>query len=205
MPSLSQSEIETTKKTLAEFESLFPVSPDLFDPLFEVGEVREYARQEIIMHPGQPLREVHIVLSGLVGSTYVSGNKVVMNAMAIPCTVLLHGGSFFRKRAPLMQWEALVNTRTLAIPDTFIREYMLKNHQFALWMHGVAENFILYSEERAILLADNAEQRYLKLEKNLPRRIFRELPSRVVARYLGITEQSLSRIKRLLLRSDSEE
>ncbi|MDE5808119.1 MAG: hypothetical protein K2H76_08370, partial [Muribaculaceae bacterium] len=89
--------------------------------------------------------------------------------------------------------------------DSFIRDYMLKSHEFTLWMHGVAENFILYSEERTLLLADNAEQRYLKLEKNLPRRIFRELPSRVVARYLGITEQSLSRIKRTLLKSDPEE
>ena len=167
--------------------------------------MREYARQQIIMHPGQMLREVHIILSGLVGSTYVSGNKVIMNALAIPCTVLLHGGSFFRKRAPQMQWEALVNTRTLCVPDSFIRDYMLKSHEFTLWMHGVAENFILYSEERTLLLADNAEQRYLKLEKNLPRRIFRELPSRVVARYLGITEQSLSRIKRTLLKSDPEE
>ncbi|MBD5329747.1 MAG: Crp/Fnr family transcriptional regulator [Bacteroides sp.] len=205
MCSLSQSEIENTKKILSEFESLYPVSPDLFDPLFEVGEVRDYTRQEIIMHPGQQLREVHIVLSGLIGSTYISGNKVVMNAMAIPCTVLLHGGSFFRKRAPMMQWEALVNTRTLCIPDSFIREYMQKSHEFALWMHGVAENFILYSEERAILLSGDAERRYLNLEKNLPRRIFRELPSRVVARYLGITEQSLSRIKRSLLKSESDD
>ncbi len=205
MSSLSPSEIENTKKLLSESESLYQVSPSLFDPLFEAGEVKEYARQQIIMHPGQPIHEVHIILSGLVGSTYVSGNKVIMNAMAIPCTVLIHGGSFFRKRAPMMQWEALVNTRTLCLPDSFIRDYMLKSHEFALWMYGVAENFILYSEERAILLSDNAEQRYLKLEKNLPRRIFKELPSRVVARYLGITEQSLSRIKRSLLKSESED
>lgn len=204
IPDITESETEMLKGLLAESESLYKTTPDLFDPLFEAGRVKEYGRHEVIMQPGVRLRDVHIVIDGLVGATYLSGNKVIMHALATPGTLLLHGGSFFQVRPSFMQWEALVKTRTLCVPDAFVREYLHKSHEFAIWMYGVAENNILHSEEKTYILADCAEQRYRKLAKNLPRRVFRELSSRVMASYLGITEQSLSRIKRTVLRDSSD-
>lgn len=206
MEKLTEQEIRDTKRLLAESESLYkPSSYALFDPLFDRGEVKIFSRQEVIMQPGKQLRDVYIVIDGLVGSTYVSGNKVIMHGLATPGTMLLHGGSFFQVRPSFMQWEALVTTKTLRIPDSVIRDYLMSDHEFAIWMYGMAENYILYSEEKTFILSDRAEQRYLKLVKNLPRRVFRELPSRVVARYLGITEQSLSRIKRSILKNGQED
>jgi len=198
---LTETEITETKRLLAECESLYRTSPQLFDPLFDAGETVDFAKNDVIMTPGTQLRDVYIIIDGLVGATYVSGSKIIMHGLATPGTMLLHGGSFFRIKPSFMQWEALVNTRTLRIHDNLIRDYLHSNHEFALWMYGMAENYISYSEERAFILSDTAEQRYLKLFHNLPRRIFREMSSRVVARYLGITEQSLSRIKRKLLQS----
>ena len=68
----------------------------------------------------------------------------------------------------------------------------------------MAESNILSAEEKTHILADTAEQRYRKLASNLPRRVFKELSSRVMASYLGITEQSLSRIKRIVIQEDRE-
>ena len=196
---LTAEELAETKRILAESEGLCRVRAELFDPLFEKGEGVGFARNEILMEPGVMLRDVFILVDGLVGATYMSGSKIVMYGLAIPCTVLVHGGSLFRRRAPMMRWEALVPSRALKIPGSAVLDYIRSSHEFAVWMYGMAENLILHSEERAILLADSAESRYLKLFRNLPRRVFRDLSSRVVSRYLGITEQSLSRIKRQLI------
>lgn len=187
------------KRRLAETESLYHPDPSLFDPLFEAGEVMRFARQEVIMTPGKMLRDVYVIIDGLVGATYVSGSKIRMHGFAMPGTMMLHGGSFFRTSEPMMQWEALVTTRVLRIPDSFVRSYMETNHQFAIWMYGMSENNMMLAEERAIILADSTEKQYLKLVRILPREILAQLSSRVVARYLGITEQSLSRIRRTLL------
>ena len=205
MAHLTNDEIEATKKLLAEKESLHQTSPSLFTPLFEAGKVMEFSRQEILMHPGKQLQEVHIIIDGLVGATYVSGSKVILHGLATPGTMLLHGGSFFQKKPSFMQWEAIAKTKTLCIPHSVIRQYIQQNHEFAIWMYGMAENYILYSEEKIYILSDSAEQRYLKLAKNLPRQVFRELPSRLMASYLGITEQSLSRIKRAILKKEQGE
>lgn len=154
------------------------------------------------MEPGKSLRDVYIIIDGLVASTYVSGNKLIMHGLATPGTMLLHGGSFFQVRPSFMQWEAMTTTKTLRIPDSVVRDYLMSCHEFAIWMYGMAENYILYSEEKTFILSDSADRRYMKLVKNLPRQVFKELPSRVVASYLGITEQSLSRIKRMILKNE---
>lgn len=199
MLELTAAEIEETKRLLATFESLHTTSPSLFDPLFEAGEVVVFPKNHVIMEPGAQLRDIYIIVDGLVGATYISENKIVMDGLAVPGTVLLHGGSFFRKSPSFMQWEALVQTKAIRIPDSAIRDYLHSNHEFAIWMYGLAENQNLYNDEKKFILSDSAEQRYLKLFNNLPRKIFRQLSSRVVARYLRITEQSLSRIKRKLI------
>lgn len=201
---LTPQELARTKELLATRESLQIVAPDLFDPLFEEGEVVDFAKNAVIMSPGSQLRDVYILIDGLVGATYVSGSKIIMYGLAEPGTMLIHGGSFFRVGPSYMQWEAVVSSRAWRMPDSVVRDYMLSNHRFAVWMYGMAENNIRFAEERTFILSDSAEQRYLKLERDLPRRVFRELSSRVVARYLGITEQSLARIKRNLFQNRSE-
>lgn len=191
--------LAATKQQLAQAESLHRVDASLFDPLFEAGQLHSFTRGDVIMTPGVMLHDVYIIIEGLVGATYISGSKIRMHSFALPGTMLLHGGSFFRSSEPIMQWEALVNTLTLRIPDSFVRSYMADNHQFAMWLYGMSEYNMMLAEERAFILADSAEKQYLKLERILPREVFAQLSSRVIARYLGITEQSLSRIRRSLL------
>lgn len=201
MDKIDNKQIEAIKEILADNESLHKVSPSLFDPVFEAGEILEFPRGAKIMKAGKPLHDVYIILDGLVSSVYKRGRKEVLHMLATPGTMLIHGASFFNAKPPIMSWEAVVSTTLLRVPDSFIREYIRHSHEFAIWMYGMAENVIMYSEDKAYILSDSAEQRYLNLYENLPRRIFLELPSRVVARYLGITEQSLSRIKRSVLKN----
>lgn len=193
--------IDKIKKIMSENESLYKVSPSLFDPLFEAGEIVTFPRGYMIMKAGRQLRDVYVIIDGLVGSFYESGSKVILHGLATPGTLLIHGASFFNVKPSFMHWEAVVATTVLRVPDSFIREYLHSCHEFAIWMYGMAENVIMYSEDKAFILSDSAEHRYIKLYENLPRRVFRELPSRMVARYLGITEQSLSRIKRSVLKN----
>ncbi len=198
---LTEKELMRVKTLLATQESLYTVSPSLFDPIVDAAEVVDFAKGAVIMAPGSRIEHVYILTDGLVGATYSSGSKTIMHGLAEPGTLLLHGGSFFGRGPSYVQWEAVVGSRTLRVADAVVRDYLHANHEFAIWMYGMAENNLRFAEERTFILSDSAEKRYLKLERDLPRRVFRELSSRVVARYLGITEQSLARIKRNLLQN----
>ena len=159
----------------------------------EIAEAkRRLAETESLYHPDPSLFDPLFETGEL---RRFSRQEVIMT----PGTMLIHGGSFFRTSEPMMQWEALVPTRAVRVPDSFIRSYMESSHEFAIWMFGMSENNMMLAEERAMILADSAEKQYLKLARIVPREIFMQLSSRLIARYLGITEQSLSRIRRTLL------
>ena len=59
-----------------------------------------------------------------------------------------------------------------------------------------AENLFLIKSERELsLLKESAEERYLSLFKKRPE-LIREIPSKYIASYIGITPQALSRIRK---------
>ena len=136
--------IDKIKKIMSENESLYKVSPSLFDPLFEAGEIVTFPRGYMIMKAGRQLRDVYVIIDGLVGSFYESGSKVILHGLATPGTLLIHGASFFNVKPSFMHWEAVVATTVLRVPDSFIREYLHSCHEFAIWMYGMAENVIMY-------------------------------------------------------------
>lgn len=86
--------IDKIKKIMSENESLYKVSPSLFDPLFEAGEIVTFPRGYMIMKAGRQLRDVYVIIDGLVGSFYESGSKVILHGLATPGTLLIHGASF---------------------------------------------------------------------------------------------------------------
>ena len=135
--------IDKIKKIMSENESLYKVSPSLFDPLFEAGEIVTFPRGYMIMKAGRQLRDVYVIIDGLVGSFYESGTKVILHGLATPGTLLIHGASFFNVKPSFMHWEAVVATTVLRVPDSFIREYLHSCHEFAIWMYGMAENVIM--------------------------------------------------------------
>lgn len=142
--------IDKIKKIMSENESLYKVSPSLFDPLFEAGEIVTFPRGYMIMKAGRQLRDVYVIIDGLVGSFYESGSTVILHGLTTPGTLLIHGASFFNVKPSFMHWEAVVATTALRVPDSFIREYLHSCHEFAIWMYGMAENVIMYSEDKLL-------------------------------------------------------
>ncbi|WP_318311036.1 Crp/Fnr family transcriptional regulator [Flagellimonas crocea] len=57
------------------------------------------------------------------------------------------------------------------------------------------ELFLKKSKRELSLLRDSAEQRYLNLFKERPE-LFREIPLKYIASYIGVTPQALSRIRK---------
>lgn len=64
----------------------------------------------------------------------------------------------------------------------------------------IAENlFLIVSEKYESFLLESAEERYLNLIKNRPK-VIQNIPQYMIASYLGITPEGLSRIRKRLAR-----
>ena len=108
--------------------------------------------------------------------------------------------SFFSGKPAIFNIETLEATRLFAMTHSDFEKACEQIPKFELFFRILVQNGYLSSLQRiAKNFSEDAEQRYLSLIKNHP-----DLPQRVpqylVASYLGIKPQSLSRIRQNLLK-----
>jgi len=80
--------------------------------------------------------------------------------------------------------------------DIMFEEEFLKETEFGkiIFLHAAEEDFVNKQQQQIDLLLKTAEERYMDLIKKHPKFILR-IPQKHIASYLGITTQSLSRIR----------
>ncbi len=104
--------------------------------------------------------------------------------------------SFLMQSPSKYQLETLAETSMLSISYSDLQEVYQKTKIGNLIGRLVAERLFILKSNRALsLLNDSAEKRYLKLFTERPN-LIKEIPLKYIASYIGVTPQSLSRIRK---------
>ena len=89
-------------------------------------------------------------------------------------------------------WE---DTDTLLITKNAFLELVVRIPALSEWMRNIDVNFAIASQRRLnAAISLSAEERYYDLEKNYPE-FLQRFPQHIIASYLGIKRESLSRIR----------
>ena len=104
--------------------------------------------------------------------------------------------SFLTRTPSIYQVETLAETQVLSISYADLQEVYEKTLIGNLIGRLVAERqYLLKTKRTNSLLIDTAEQRYLNLFTERPN-LIKEIPLKYIASYIGVTPQSLSRIRK---------
>ena len=104
--------------------------------------------------------------------------------------------SFLTQTPSIYQVETLAETHVLSISYADLQEVYSKTLIGNLIGRLVAERqYLLKTKRTNSLLIDSAEQRYLNLFTERPN-LIKEIPLKYIASYIGVTPQSLSRIRK---------
>ncbi|MBJ7881839.1 Crp/Fnr family transcriptional regulator [Gelidibacter salicanalis] len=94
--------------------------------------------------------------------------------------------------------QALENSEIVMIDENFIKELSDKIPSFTNFNNKLLHNHIRHLQNRIhLLLSASAEERYLEFVKMYPDILLR-VPQTMVASYLGMTPESLSRVRKEL-------
>ena len=89
-------------------------------------------------------------------------------------------------------WE---DTDTLVVTKAAFLELIVRIPALSEWMRNIDVNFAIASQRRLnAAISLSAEERYHDLEKNYPE-FLQRFPQHIIASYLGIKRESLSRIR----------
>lgn len=158
--------------------------------------VKKVLKKEQLVMKGQVCKSLYFVVKGCLHTYYTTDKgEEFTRCIALEDSFCWSIPSFLRQTPATENIEALMDGELVVIPHSSFLELCEQSRWFRYGYQVVLENLcISYAERVENLLTLSAGERYRRLLQQSPR-IVGQLPNKTVASYLGITQESLSRIK----------
>jgi CRP-like cAMP-binding protein len=179
------------------FQNVLPMSTGKAEHLAEKFKVREMVRNEYLLKDGAVCNESHFIEEGIMRSyTYdLEGNEVTtaFYSKKMQGSDLV---SFF-KRTPSKEYiQALTNCQTWYITYEDMQANFHAIPEFREFGRlNIINHYSILKQRMLSMLQETAEQRYGALINSNPE-VLQNAPLKYIASYLGITDTSLSRIRK---------
>lgn len=177
--------------------SILPMSTDKSAFLAEQFDPIEISKNELLLKENKTAKDTFVLEMGFVRSYTFdqNGEEVTTNIFSAPCFVndFL---SFFKQQPTSENYQCLTHCKLWTMSYEKVQNCFHTYPEFREFGRMMlVTNYSNLHERMLGMIKDTAENRYLKLMKNHPD-IFQNVPLKIIASYLGITDTSLSRIRR---------
>ena len=188
---------ENTFKSFRAFVNNFIQTDDrLFDIIISNFEYKKVARKEILLEAGKTANKIFYLHQGFVRffHTKKDGTEVTSDFYFAPGFITSFT-SLIEQKPSNVNIQAIVKMDVLFIKYKDLMALYDKEHKIERLGRLLAEQVFITSEKHLLsFLNDSPQDRYLWLMKEYPEYV-KNIPLHFLASYLGITAESLSRIR----------
>jgi len=184
-------------KSLREFVNRFIKTDDkLFEVIISNFELKKVARKELILEAGKTADKIFFLSEGFVRffHTKKDGTEITSDFYFAPGFITSFT-SLIAQKPSIVNVQAMVKMDVLFIKYKNLMDLYDKEHMVERLGRLIAEQVFITSEKHLLsFLNDLPQDRYLWLMKEYPEYV-KNIPLHYLASYLGITAESLSRIR----------
>jgi CRP-like cAMP-binding protein len=151
----------------------------------------------ILLENGKIANAFYVIEKGLFRSFLYdyNGNEITVEFYS-PKEILIESFSLFQRIPSKENYQAISDGTVWKIEYAVFQDLLQKVEGFREWGRTWATNQLFVLKQRSIdILTINATDRYLNLVRERPQIIIQS-PLKYIASYLGITDTSLSRIRK---------
>ncbi|MBE0648856.1 MAG: Crp/Fnr family transcriptional regulator [Bacteroidales bacterium] len=179
-------------------ERLAPFTDHDWHEFWSRMTLSEFNKNDLLLKSGQVENYLNFLVSGIARLCLSSDTKEFTLRFNFPGQFFNAYSSFFTRTPSSYSIKAITDIRLYRMSFNQLEElYKVATNAPTIGRRAL-EYFYLLKEQREIrLLCFTAEENYRELQKEQPDLIQR-IPQKYLASYLGITPQSLSRIRRQL-------
>ncbi|WP_158638412.1 Crp/Fnr family transcriptional regulator [Panacibacter ginsenosidivorans] len=176
-------------------KSIHPLSAALQQHLSTVLKIKELSRKEYLLKRGRINKEICFIEKGLLRCFYLKKDKEVCSWFMKEGDVIISVESFFRQQVSNESIQALENCTLYYLTYSELQYIFHHYPEFNFVGRVLTEQYYTLSEQRLYSIRmQRASERYDYLLNNFPE-IIQRVPSKYIASYLSITEETLSRIR----------
>lgn len=177
--------------------TLLPIPIDKAKLLAEQFDCKKIDKNQLILKENQVSTKNFFLESGYIRSYVIDndGNEVTTNIFSAPCFVndVL---SFFKQQPTHENFQTLTPCTIWSMSYEEVQKNFHTIPEFREFGRMMlVTNFAKLQSRMLGMIKGTAEMRYLTLMKEHPE-VFQNVPLKIIASYLGITDTSLSRIRK---------
>jgi len=184
-----------TEKIKVAFDSYFEVPTEGWKSFTDLGEVIIAEKEQVLKYNDEIEKYLYFILKG-------SGGILLWNKNNFVCTDLCYENEFFgdymsflTQSASPLEVIAFEKTEMLRISKYNFDKISTDTDYGGKICRFAAEGLFIHKQQQQIdILTKTAKERYIELQSRQSA-ILQRTPQKFIASYLGVTPQSLSRIR----------
>jgi CRP-like cAMP-binding protein len=180
-------------------QTIYPMSDEKVCMLTEHFKFFSFSKNEFLLKENKINKQSYFLEKGYIRSFTLDadGQEVTTNIYAAPCFVndFL---AFFKQQPAKENFQALTNCEGWTMTFDDVEKNFHNSPEFREFGRIlVLHHYDLLQERMLGMIKDTAENRYIRLCSKYPG-VFQNVSLKIIASYLGITDTSLSRIRKSL-------
>lgn len=185
------------EKFRAYLEKSLTLSDEQFSLISKNLKIKTFEKNEIVLSQGEICSKTYFVVDGLMRSYSIdSKGKIHIIQFAPELWWISERNGLLFNEASDFFIDAVEPTTAIIIPKDYFNEAIPKLPTLQKLHENMLNNSIRFMQKRInMLLSATAEERYLDFIKLYPNLTLR-VPQWMIASYLGITPESLSRVRK---------
>ena len=184
------------KELLSKIKSSITLSPEAEDYLVSISKEKTVAKGEILIQQGQDVKNTYFVTSGCLRSYCIDKNgKEYTLQFAIKDWWISDFIAIYNNQLATLTVESITDSKVIAFNAKTLDEIFVQFPEFEVFQRKNLERHVVSTHQRILnQLQLTAPERYNLFLEQYPD-IEKYTPNYHIASYLGITQQSLSRIR----------
>ncbi|WP_286856572.1 MULTISPECIES: Crp/Fnr family transcriptional regulator [Sphingobacterium] len=178
------------------FDAYYPVHIKFWIEFSKVVECRTFAKNEVVKAYDKTERFINILVSGSVGHFVPYQDKDICINLYYENQVFSDYLSFVSQKPTVIKTECIEDVELWSVSYKNLQSLYDKSDRSLLIGKAISDiMFTAKQSEQINLLTLSPTERYRKLINERPK-IFQRTPLKIIASYLGIAPESLSRIRK---------
>jgi CRP-like cAMP-binding protein len=183
------------EKLLLYLNSIHSLSAELIEHLQGILKVKELPKKGYLLKEGFVCRNISFIEKGILRCFYGKDDKEISSWFMKEGDVIISVESFFHQSVSYENIQALEECTLYYINYNELQYIYRHFPEFNFVGRVLTERYYNLSEQRLFSLRmQRAQERYQFLLEHFPE-IIKRVPSKYIASYLSITEETLSRIR----------
>lgn len=183
------------EELIRKLKSLSPLHADLEERIRKVAYTEELKAGDIIMRDGDTCRRIALVVKGLTRSYYISDGKDITSRFMEEGYILTSWMSYYSQKPGNEFVEAAEDTELACLNYLDIEKLYADFPESNIIGRKQAEYAFYLSEQRTQLLRKHTAEKKYELFLEYHPSLITRVPLKHIATYLGITEETLSRVR----------